>query len=984
MRGALPAADRDPLPLEFRVLGPLEVRVAGELVAIRGHRRLVVLMLLLLEPGRVITLDRLVEAIWDDSPPKTATSQVHICVSQLRGLLAGAAAGSELIRTHAAGYYLRLPDEAVDLVRFRALTTSARHRAHRDDRAGAASDLRTALDLWRGEVGSGIDSRVVDAAAVRLTEERLTALHEWFDLELSLGHHQERIGELRELVAAYPLRERFYGQLALALYRAERQAEALAVCRQARRVLVTEHGVEPGPKIRGLERAILENDPALELPTPEPAPPVPRQLPAPAPVFLGRLDRVAELRAYLTERPHVGRRTVFIRGAPGVGKSALALQVAHEVHDAFPDGQLYAHLRGTDTRPLHPEQVLHQFLRALGAPPGGLPTDLAELAAQYRSRLAGRRILILLDDAADEAQIRHLTPGDPGCAMVVTSRHPLTSLGGACHIGLDVLAPATSRALLRQLIGAARVDQEPAATATLAELCGHMPLALQIAAAKLSVKTHWQVAQLVDRLHDERDRLDELTLNDVGVRPSLTISYQALDRPAATLLALLSALGATDFAGWVAAPLLATDHAEASEILDHLVTGRLVEVRGGTGHRARYRLHDLIRIFARERLAAEVAPTERADAQRRLLRCWLHLATEAHRREYGGDHTVLHSGIPHWPLPAEVVRELLAEPLQWFQTEYENLVSAVTVAAQLGCDDICWDLAVTSVTLFENSAYHDAWRDTHDVAMAAVQQTGNRRAQAALWYSRGGMALAQLRLADARVDLSRALDWFSEVDDAHGRGLTLRDLASIDRLEGRYQQARQRGEAALVDLRRAGDRVAEAHVLRGLAQIQLDEGRLTQAEALLRDALRICTDLGVRRMTAQVQYRLGQVLLARRELAAAEASFRAVLATADASRDTVGRANALLGIGTVHLAQQNYALANDDLAEALRVARRGGSRLVEGQALLAISEVALNSGELASAYRTVELAEAAFREIGTPIWQERATVLRERLDAAGV
>lgn len=982
----LPAADRDAVTLEFRALGPLEVRAAGEPVAIRGHRRRVVLLLLLLEAGRVVTFDRLTEAIWDDSPPKTATTQVHICVSQLRSLLAHAAADAEPIRTHAAGYYLQVPDGAVDLLRFRALVASARSRAQRDDRSAAASDLRTALDLWRGEVGSGIDSRVVSAAAARLAEERLTALHEWLDLELSLGRHQERIGELQELVAAYPLRERFYAKLALALYRAGRQAEALAACRRARRVLVDEHGIEPGAELRGLERAILDNDPALQLPTPEPAAPVPRQLPAPPPDFLGRREQVAELRQALIGGPgDEGRvRIALISGAPGVGKSALALAVAHEVRDAFPDGQLYAQLRGTETVPVRPEPLLHQFLRALGATPGNLPTGLTELAAEYRSWLAGRRVLIMLDDAADAAQIRHLVPGGPGCALVVTSRRRLTSLGGPHHIGLDVLDPEAGRALLRQVIGADRADREPEATGALAELCGNLPLALQIAAAKLSMKPHWQVAQLVERLRDERRRLDELTLdNDVGIRPSITISYQALPGPAGRLLALLSVLGTAEFAAWVAAPLLASDPPRAIEMLDQLVASRLVEVCGGTGHQARYRLHDLTRIFARERLAAEVPAGERGAAQQRLLRCWLHLATEAHRREYGGDHTVLHSDVPHWTLPADLVDELLADPLRWFQSECENLVTAVTVAAQLGSDDACWDLAVTSVTLFENSAYHDTWRETHDVAMVAVREAGNRRGEAALWYSRGGMALAQLRLDDARADLTRALDWFREVDDAHGRGLALRDLASVDRLQGRYQQARQRGEAALRDLRRAGDRVAEAHVLRGLAQIELDHDQLAPAEALLRQALRISTELGVRRMATQVQYRLGQVLLARREWAAAAGSFRAVLAAADASRDAAGRANALLGIGEVHLAQQEHELADEVLAEAVRAARRAGSRLVEGRAQLAIAGAACDRGDLAAAYRAVESAETTFRQIGTPTWQDRAAAVRTRLAAAG-
>ncbi|QSB12898.1 tetratricopeptide repeat protein [Natronosporangium hydrolyticum] len=973
-------------------MGPLEVRAAGELIAIRGHRRRVVLLLLLLEPGRVITGDRLVQAIWDDAPPKTAATQVQICVSQLRSLLA-TATGSELIRTHAAGYYLQVPDETVDMVRFRALVSRARALAQEGDQAVAASELRAALDLWRGEVGSGVDSRVVSAAAVRLAEERLTALHEWLDLEFALGRHHEHIGELRELVEAYPLRERLHAQLALALYRAGRQAEALSACRQARRVLATEHGIDPGAELRALERAILDNDPTLELPTNGSAAPVPRQLPAPPQDFGGRADEVSTLLAYLAPAvdpagDHAATdqamRLAFVSGAPGIGKSALAIQVAHQVQAAFPDGQLYAHLRGTDTMPVRPEQVLNQFLRALGAPPETLPTDLAELAAQYRTWLAGRRILILLDDATDEAQVRHLAPGDPGSALIVTSRHAMPRLGGARHIALGVLAPEAGRELLRQVIGAERAEQEPTATAELAELCDHLPLALQIAAAKLAVMPHWQVAQLVDRLHDERRRLDELTLDDVGVRPSLTISYQALPEAAARLLALLSALGATDFAGWVAAPLLDATVSDATEALDHLVAGRLVEVRGGAGYQARYRLHDLTRIFARERLADEVPAPERIEAQRRLLRCWLHLATAAHQREYGGDHTVLHSAVPHWPLPPKLVANLLVEPLHWFQTEYENLLAAVTIAAQLGCDDICWDLAVTSVTLFENRSYHDAWLQTHEVAMAAVQASGNRRGQAALWYSLGGMALAQLRLTDAQRDLTRALSWFAEVGDVHGRGLALRDLASVDRLQGRYQRARQRGNGALAYVRNAGDRVAEAHVLRGLAQIEMDQGRPTEAEATLREALAICSALTARRIETQVRYRLGQVLLIRKELVAAEGSFREVLAAAEESRDTVGRANALLGLGTVHLAAEEYDLAGTVLTEALRAARNGGSRLVEGQALLALAEAYLQRDDQVSAHQTLDRADAVFRGLGTPTWQQRSEQLRRHAAAVEV
>lgn len=984
--GDADAANKD--TLEFRILGPLEIRSHHKIVPIGGQRRRVVLLMLLLEPGRIITVDRLIEAIWDGDPPKTAETQVQICVSQLRAMLAEVS-DADLIHTHSAGYHLQVPEDAIDMLRFRRLVAGA--RARRDDPAGAATDLRAALDLWRGEVAGDVTSRVVQAIAVRLNEERLTALQEWIELELALGRHQEHIGELQELVAEYPLRERLYAQLAVALYRAGRQAEALTACRRARQVLLEEHGIDPGEELRRLERAILANDPVLEPPATEPTAPAPRQLPAPPPDFLGRTETAAQMQDYLapsggTDRPDPPARSVrivSISGAPGVGKSALAVQVAHNVHAAFPDGQLYAHLRGTDAVPLRPEQVLNQFLRALGVPPGVLSEDPSELAAQYRSRLAGRRILIVLDDAANEAQVRPLVPGDPGCALVVTSRQGLPGLAGARRIGLDVFDPPTSLALLKQVIGARRAEAEPEATATLADMCGHLPLALQIAAAKLSVKGHWQITQMVNRLGDERSRLDELTLDEFGVRPSIAISYRALPPLAARLLALLSALGATDFAGWVAYPLLDVSVADAAELLDQLVEERLVEVRGGLGHRTRYRLHDLTRIFARERLATEVTAPDRASAHHRLLRCWLHLATAAHRREYGGDHTVLHSDAAHWTLPPELVDDLLADPMQWFQTEYENLVAAVNLAAQLGHDDLCWDLAVTSVTLFENRAYHDAWRETHDVAMDSVHRAGNQRGEAVLRYSRGGLALAQLRLADARQDFTQALTWFSQEGDVHGRGLALRDLASIDRLQGRHDQAQTRCEAALADLRLAGDRVAEAHVLRSLAQVRLEQQAVGEAEALLREALQICAEIGVRRIEAQVQYRLGQVLRDKGELGPAEAAFRAVLAATEGSSDAVGRGNALLGLGTICLARDDHDQAGTVLGDALQVAHSGGSRLLEGQVLLCLAELQFRRGDTAAAQRMLDDADAIFHEIDTPTWQERADRLRKRLAASG-
>jgi DNA-binding SARP family transcriptional activator/tetratricopeptide (TPR) repeat protein len=982
--------------LRFGLLGPLEVRAGDRLVPMTGRRRKVVLLMLLLEPGRIVPMARLVEALWDDHPPKTAETQVQICVSQIRNLLAETG-HDDPIRTHPTGYMIQLPPEAIDMVQFHQLVARARVTAQGGDVAGAAAELRAALDLWRGDAAADVDSRLVQTAVLGLTEARLAATQDWIELEFELGRHTERIGELRELVAAHPLQERLRAQLALALYRASRQAEALTVCRDARRVLVEEHGIDPGPDLRQLERRILENDPGLSTPVHEPDRIVPQQLPAPPVNFVGRTRTVAEICARLG--PPEGRwsqgspaesggghptyaRVIAISGPPGVGKTALAVHVAHQTRESFPDGQLYAHLRGSDAVPVPPEQVLNQFLRAFGMPPAALPNDLHALAAAYRSRIAGRRVLIMLDDAASGDQVRPLVPGDHHCALAVTSRQVLAGLPEARRIDLKVLDPPASIALLTQIIGEARVREEPEATSALAEACGHLPLALQVAAAKLSVKQHWRITRMAEGLSDERRRLDELTLNDVGVRPSIAVSYRALPPPAARLLLLLSALGATDFAGWIAGPLLEVDVPGAAGVLDELVEARLVEPQFGVGARARYLLHDLTRIFARELLAEEVPAPDRAAAQHRLLRCWLYLVREAQQRENGGDYMALHSDTELWPLPVDLVDELLREPMEWLQSEYTNLVSAVSLAAQLQHDELCWDLAVTSVTLFETRAYYESWRDTHEVAMEAVLRRGNARGEAVLRYSRGGLALAEKRLTDAEHDLERARAWFATVDDAHGQALTLRDLASVDRLLGRYDSALTRSQAALSHLRSVGDRVAEASVLRRLAQIYLERGRADEAEAPLRQALAICAEVGVRRLEAQVQFRLGQVLLARGRFAEAEAAFHAVRNAAERGKDVVGRANALLGLGGVRLASEDLDLARGYLAEALEAARRGGSRLAEGQILLAWAELKHKSGIAEAALASLDHADAIFHDIGTPSWQARARALRQRVTGA--
>lgn len=958
--------------IQFHLLGPLDIVADGETVHVGGPRQRIVLAMLLLEANRTVPVERLIDAVWDEQPPATARSQVQIAISELRRRLP-APDGGDLILTRAAGYQIQLPATALDITMFHQLVADARDAVARGDQAGGVRQLRASLDLWRGDAAAGIGSRLVHAAALRLNEERLVVLEECLGIELELGRHQSVVAELRQAAAAHPLREGFHAQLMLALYRCGRQAEALAAYRWAHQLLVDEHGIDPSDRLRELERAILDNDPALDLDLPAaPAvtPIAPRQLPAALPDFVGRAPQVAQINSSATDAI-----MQVITGPGGVGKTALVLHAAHRMRDEFPDGQLFAHLRGSEVTPLSPEVVLDRFLRALGVPPTMFPTEPGELAALYRSRLAGQRILVVLDDAANAQQILPLVPSEPRCRLLVTSRSALPGLYGAERCQLDVFDSSTSAAMLTRMLGQERVAAEPTAVAELGEVCGHLPLAIRIAAAKLAVRPHWKISRMVSRLRDERRRLDELTLDGVGVRASISMSYQTLAPPARRLFSLLSLLGASDFADWVASPLLDAPPAEAVNVLDELVEAQLVTPTSEAAGQVRYRLHDLVNIFARETLAGQVSAAERAAAQQRLLRCWLLLARQAHRLCYGGDFTVLQSSAQPWRLPPEYVAEVLVEPLEWFESEKSNLVAAVRLAADLAQDELCWELAMVGVTLFESQADREAWHETHEVALRAVRQAGNQRGEAAICYSRGALAIMEQRLSDAEQDLNDALTWFAASGDIHGRGLARRNLAFIDRLQGKYDAAADRSVAALADLRQVRDRGGEAHVLSNLAQIYLERADHQRAQQLLRQALAICHDIGSARLEAQLRHRLGHLHLQESALTEAEEQFSLALTITTESGDQVGRAYALLGIGQVRAARHDWQEAQPLLQEALEAMRLTGHRLGSGQALVALAEVTM-SKDPATAHTYLDEADELFAQMGAVVWRDHVSKLR--------
>ncbi|GID33227.1 AfsR/SARP family transcriptional regulator [Paractinoplanes brasiliensis] len=908
--------------MEFRILGPLEVSADGERVDV-SPREQIVLASLLLEAGRIVPVTRLTHAIYGDEAPPTGRVQAQICISALRRLLAAHGRTAAIV-TRSQGYVLQIDAESLDLHEHDKLV--ARARGHREARrpAEAVRHYRAALALWRGDALEGVPSPQVLSAVSHLDERRMTVREECIELELQLGRHRDLIPELTALVAAYPLHDRLRGQLMLALYRSDRQAEALEVFRSGRRTMIDDLGLEPNEWLRELQHSILTADAALRMPPPvttdwsgaervpagppdASAPPAgaspPKMLPTDIGDFTGRAEQVRLIEQRFADDPdRVAVPVVVVVGKPGVGKTTLAVHVAHRLAGAYTDGQLFADLRGRVAGRVEPAGVLERFLHALGVSFAAMPQGLDERAELYRGFLSQRRTLIVLDNVEDEGQVLPLLPGLAGSAVLVTSQARLSGIPGATHVALEVFDPDQSLELLARIDGQDRVDAEPAAAVALTELCGRLPLALRIAGARLAARPQWGIGYLVDRLQDEVRRLDELRHGGMEIRASLSLCYEAVDPAARRLFRLLSALDFPTFSGWMAAALLDMPPHEAQDLLDVLADAQLVETTGtALGVHGRYRFHDLIGVFARERLAQEESPAERDAAISRVLGALSFLSAEAHRRVYGDAHLQAGSTPGRWPLPRRLVEQLLDPPLVWFEWEHASIVAGVRQAAQVGLVDLCWDMALSAVTLFESRAYLDDWRETHDIALDAARVAGNRPALAAMLYSVGVLSMVEQRFPDAREELVESAAMFRSISDERGEGLAVRTLAFVDRITGNLADAERRYEQARESALRLGDPAALAHVLYGQVQVQVDGGHMEKAMATLGEALELSRRAGSRRLESQVLHQIGLIHLEEGRAAAAIACFDRVLDAVRDLGDPIGEAYALHGLGMATL-----------------------------------------------------------------------------------
>ena len=657
--------------MEFRLLGPVEVWHGGAKLAIGGPKPRGLLAVLLLDHGRAVSVDRLVDTLWGAEPPARALGVVQQYVSSLRRCFQ-TASGRSVIATWGRGYCIEIEPHQLDLTVFTAAVAKARTALRTGRAVDAARDIRAALALWRGDPLGGA-SLAHDTQVARLQEERLAAIEDRIEADLALGAFPALVPELTGLVREHPLRERLRGQLMDALCGSGRHGDAITAYWQGRQILADELGVAPGPELTpavrvdaepagrsgrgrpglagtGLARTGPIRDPARRAAPASPGRAGPNLLPSDVGDFTGLEAQADQVVAALTgARRGNGAAVplVVVAGRPGIGKTTLAVHIAHTLRSEFPDGQLFSTLHGSSSSPADTSIVAASFLRALGVPAVAIPASPDERTEQLRLLLGGRRILMVLDDAGPAEQVRRLMPGDASCAVLITSRTRMSGLAGASVVEIGTWPAAESIALLGQIIGEDRVRRDPSASHRIVELCGGLPLAVRIAGARLAARPHWEPGRLADRLADERGRLDELAFGDLEVRPSLALTYQALSPDGRRALRALTQLDAPSVPSWALAAMLECPLETAEDILDELVDVHLLDpaTAARTGHQ-RYRCHDLVRLYGRERAEAEEDEEERRAAVGRAVGAWLQPGEHRRRPDAPGGAPVEHHRRP--------------------------------------------------------------------------------------------------------------------------------------------------------------------------------------------------------------------------------------------------------------------------------------------------------------------------------------------------
>ncbi|AHH93931.1 AfsR/SARP family transcriptional regulator [Kutzneria albida] len=958
-----------PGDVRFRILGPLEVSLSGQPVPIRAAKHRTLLAALLLRANRVVPVEALVERLWADDPPARAKGTLQTYVLRLRQALGD----PDLVRTAPEGYYIDVPPGAVDLERFRQLTAEGARATDAGDLAAAAEALDAALRLWRGAPLADVPSDSLQRNVVpQLVEQHLQVLERRIDIELRRGRHTELIAELQSLTAKHPTRERFWAQLMLALYRGGRQAEALAAYQSVARHFAEELGIDPGEQLRRLHQGMLTNAPELLAPVqPETARPVvfPSQLPADIPDFVGRTELVDGL-VQAFDQGSVTGPVVFV-GPPGVGKTALAVHVAHRLRARFPDGQLYVNLRGYALGPaLSTAQVLSRFLRALGVPPEQIPIEVDHQAATFRALVSDKRMLVVLDNAATAEQVRVALPAGPGCAVLVTSRNDLrvrAQLPGARTVVLEPLAPSESLALLDAVLGTG-TDRAEGSSAELAALCAHLPLALRIAAANLAKALPSGIEDYVAELRNG-NRLAVLSIDgDEGtaVRAAFDLSYTTLDAKSRELFRALGLVPGPDFTAPAAAALVACSPGEAAGLLDQLAAVHLVQQHSP----GRYQFHDLIRLYASQRDHEENTTAEREAAVGRLFDHYLDAAGAAAR--------VVHPDLlrlpPRDPAQRAALFADVAEATEWLDAERANLVAAIGHAARQDMAEHAVRITDSLRGYFLSNRHNVDWFASANAALSVARRGRDRRAEAAMLHNLGTAHWNLDQHDEAIGCFSAALAAYREVGAEDGIAAALNNLGAAHIELGQFAEATEHLEASLEVARHAGFRETAVVTHGNLGFVHLELGRLAEAIEYSSRAAELCGEAGLSNCEATSLANLGAALLERGSPLAAIERFTEALAKFRALGKINETVEALHGLASAYQLTAQADLALEHAHEALTTARRTGNRRCEAMSLAVLGMTWHSTGRYAEAMECFEEAVEVIGEIRHPRTELRVQI----------
>ncbi|MFY1692493.1 BTAD domain-containing putative transcriptional regulator [Plantactinospora sp. WMMB782] len=841
--------------MELRVLGQVQIRVADRAVPVGPPQQCAVLAALAVDAGRPMSVEVLMDRVWGPAAPPGARRTLHTYVTRIRRLLersdVAADRSERLVLRTAAGYVLDIDRLRVDLHRFHDLVARARESHCAGDRRAAM--LREALDLWRGEPLTGLGGRWVERTRERCRQQHLDAVLAWAEAELDVGNPAVVVGPLTDLLDEYPLVEPLTAVLMRALHATGRDAEALDRYAATRERLVDDLGVDPGSALRGLHLAILRGEldrtaPAAP-PVAAPARHVPAQLPPDVYGFAGRAGELDQLDSILDSAAEHPTAVVIsaLSGTAGVGKTALAVHWAHRVANRFGDGQLYVNLRGFDPggSVMKPVEAVRGFLDAFAVPPQQVPAGLDAQIGLYRSLLAGRRVLVVLDNARDLDQVRPLLPGAPGCLVVVTSRNQLPGLvaaEGARPITLDLLSVDEARQLLTRRLGAARVAVELPAVDEIITRCARLPLALAIVAARAAIDPGLPLAALAGELHDARGSLDAFAGADAAIdaRSVFSWSYHALSPGAASLFRLLGVHPGPDISLPAAASLHGTTPADVGPLLAELTRVHLV-AKPAPG---RFAFHDLLRAYAAELAHALDDEDDRDAAIRRVLDHYLHTGHRAARLLDPHRDLITLAAVEPGTTAEEPVDE--ARATAWLNAEHAVLLEVVRLAAQGGFGTHAWQLTWTLTDFFDRGGHWQDQISAHTAALAAARRLADRTGQA---YAHRGLARAYARQGredDAYTHYREALALFRELGDHTGQAYTHRGLAWVCEQKGRCGEALRHAEHALELYRTAGHRGGQARALNSVGWFHTLLGDHQQALTHCQQAISLHREIGDR------------------------------------------------------------------------------------------------------------------------------------------